>query len=276
MISIIVCSVDPVLQQQLSNNIKATIGVDYELIVADNKVAKKSISQVYNEEGSKAKFNILCFIHEDVILHTSNWGLEIVHLLSDGKTGLVGISGAIYKSAFAGSWSTCDPTLYRTNSIQHFGGKSNPIATNTNKRKQHTAQVAVIDGVFMATTKKVFEQYQFDDHLLKGFHGYDIDFALQVSRQYKVMVTYWLLLEHLSEGKLSTAWLESSFAVHNKWQSILPLCTQKLDAGVKKKSDYNSCACVLNAALKQAGNKKIVVKHYKLLITKFFSLNKLL
>ena len=275
MISIIVCSANEDRLQQLKTNVAATVGLPYEFIGIDNSQAQQSLAAVYNYAGLKAKFDTLCFIHEDVILHTINWGRGLVQLFNDGITGLVGISGAIYKSAFPGTWSTCDPSLYRTNSIQHFAGKSKPIATNTNNRKLYAAQVAVIDGVFMATTKKIFEQYRFDEQLLKGFHGYDIDYALQVSRQYKVKVTYGLLLEHLSEGKLSQAWLSDSIAIHKKWKAHLPVDVAFVSPALKRKSDYQACASALQVALKYVGNKVMVMRHYAYLVFYFFDLNKM-
>jgi hypothetical protein len=37
------------------------------------------------------------------------------------------------------------------------------------------AEVAGIDGMFLATRKEIMEKINFSDDLLKGFHAYDID-----------------------------------------------------------------------------------------------------
>jgi hypothetical protein len=42
LISIIVCSISAKLIEQLSNNIKETIGVPHELIAIDNTIKKRS------------------------------------------------------------------------------------------------------------------------------------------------------------------------------------------------------------------------------------------
>jgi len=275
MITVIVCSVNKGLLEKLRSNIAATIGVEYEMLVTDNSIGQRSIAAVYNEAGAKAGFPFLCFVHEDVIIHTKGWGQEIINLLGQKDIGLLGISGAVYKSAYPGSWSTCHPSLYRTNSIQHFAGQPAPVVTDANPEKATAIPVAVIDGVFMATTKTIFDQYRFDEQLLKGFHCYDIDYAMQVGQTHKVMVSYGLLLEHLSEGQLTRDWLKDSMAVHKKWKKQLPLKTVAIDPAIKKESDYRACASVLSIALKSRGNKKLVMHYYRLLLFSFFSFNKL-
>ena len=90
------------------------------------------------------------------------------------------------------------------------------------------------------------------------------------------MVTYRMLLEHLSEGKLNHAWLSDSIEVHKKWNGRLPESIENITPQLKLKSDYNSCACVLNTALKSTCNIKVVLNHYCQVMTKFFLLNRFL
>ena len=68
MISVIVCSIQPKWLADLKENIESNIGVEYQLIAVDNRLEKKGICQVYNEAANEAKFNIVCFIHEDVLI----------------------------------------------------------------------------------------------------------------------------------------------------------------------------------------------------------------
>ncbi len=275
MISVIVCSANKILLDKLRINLAGTIGVPYELLVVENYTGQRSIASIYNEAGSKAKFDILCFVHEDVIIHDIGWGQELIKLFENSGIGLVGISGAVYKSAYPGTWSTCHPKLYRTNSLQHFPGRELPLATDTNQGKLKAEQVAVIDGVFMATTKKVFEQYRFDEQLLKGFHGYDIDYALQVNQEYKVVVSYRILLEHLSAGILSQDWLADSIAVHKKWKDLLPVKSIEIEPAMTTESDYRACSSVLQVALKDSVNKGLIIQYYLTVLFRFYSLNKL-
>ena len=62
----------------------------------------------------------------------------------------------------------------------------------------------------------------FDEKLLTGFHGYDLDLSLAIGKHYKVGVTYEILAEHFSEGTLNTDWLRSALLIHQKWADCLP------------------------------------------------------
>ncbi len=274
MITVIICSVKPELLKAVSANISATIGIEYELLAYDNRLPSKGISEVYNQLALQAAFDILCFVHEDVIIHTKGWGTGIKKLLSNGDIGLVGISGSIYKSKFPGAWSACDSSLYRINAIQHFKNSDQPVVVNINPDQSDYTDVAVIDGVFMATRKSIFNQYKFDSSLLKGFHGYDIDYSLQVGQQYQIVVTYGLLLEHLSEGTLSEEWLNDSVRLHNKWMYRLRQNPTSLAKEEKIFNDYLALKSVLSAAMKFDGYKGFTLLSYCRLLFLFGKFNR--
>ena len=275
MISILICSTNPDLLETLKLNIQQTVGTKYELIVHNNRENKTGLCAVYNALAQRAQFNLLCFVHEDIIMHTQGWGNKLNELLNNPEIGLVGISGAIYKSNYPGTWSTCDRSFYRTNAIQHFKNQEKSVISKVNPDNTSSSRVAVIDGVFMATRKNVFNQIGFDEDLLKGFHGYDTDFSLSVGQHYKVVVSNEILLEHLSQGNLSAEWLASSLLVHEKWKHILPVTIEDIAKDKKKMSDFYSCKSALAVALQFPHNKKIVSKYYYHLIRYFFNLNKL-
>ena len=67
MISIIICSRDKSISEELSTNISETINHDYELIVIDNSKNKYSIFEAYNSGIKKSKGLYWCFIHDDIL-----------------------------------------------------------------------------------------------------------------------------------------------------------------------------------------------------------------
>jgi hypothetical protein len=85
----------------VSDSIEKTIGdVEYEIIGIENH-AKYSLCEAYNIGASKAKFSYLCFMHEDILFWTKNWGNHLINLmLSDKKIGLVGVMGTKFKSTY--------------------------------------------------------------------------------------------------------------------------------------------------------------------------------
>lgn len=265
MITVIICSVKPELREALSANIAATIGIEYQLIVTDNRIAPKGICTVYNEAAAKAGNPFLCFVHEDVCFHTLGWGKILVGLLSVENHALIGVSGAVYKSDMPSSWVDCHQKHYRTNTLQYFTGKGK-VEQIFNPENENYSEVAVIDGVLMATRKTIWEKNQFDASLLKGFHGYDLDFSLSAGKRGKVLVTHEIMLEHFSAGSFSKEWVNDTLSVHRKWKQTLPKF--KGDSGIRDRfSDYLSDAAFLHHLLKQPGRRYQVMKYYfKLLL----------
>ena len=74
MLSLIICSRTPKISNKLEKNIAETIGCEYELVVIDNSQNKYSIFSAYNEGVKRARGSVLCFMHDDIIYKTANWG----------------------------------------------------------------------------------------------------------------------------------------------------------------------------------------------------------
>ncbi len=226
MISIIIASVDNEMFRSLERNIQTTIGVPYEVIVYKN-IKGKSIAEVYNQEAKKAKFNILCFAHEDIIFKTNNWGERLIHhFKSIENVGLVGAVGSTYKSLSPSGWYA-DSAPIQTNYgyfIQSYKHTNKPaFYYNIQKENSNYAEVVTVDGFWMCTTKEIFNENKFDQILFNRFHCYDIDFSLTVGRKYKVVVAFNILIEHLSEGVYDKEWIDETLKLHQKWKPNLPI-----------------------------------------------------
>jgi len=231
MISVIISSANAGQLQQATDNITQTIGVDFEIIAIDNSAAKYGICAAYNKGASNAKFDILCFIHEDVLIKTQNWGLVLEDIFkNDSRVGLIGVAGATYKSLSPSPWSGHGIDTKCINLLQSYkyqNKETEHLYRNPNDVK--LAEVACIDGVFMCTKKNIYNAHQFDESTFTGFHVYDVDFSLNVGRDYKVVVTYDILLNHFSEGSYNQAWLNDNLKLHKKWNDLLPVNIAGLD-----------------------------------------------
>lgn len=224
MITIIVCSINEIHKQRISQNIIDTIGVPHEFLAIDNRKNPRGICAVYNEGARKAKFDVLCFVHEDVQFNTKGWGHSLISIFQDPTWGLIGLAGAAHKPKLPSGWGAegLHDRLVKINLIQHFKGNKPAALQYQNTEQEKVAEVACVDGVFLASTKAILMRVPFDESLLKGFHGYDLDLSLAIGQLYKVGVTYEILAEHFSEGSLNADWLESSLLVHMKWADSLP------------------------------------------------------
>lgn len=234
MISIIVCSVKAENLSALKFNIEETIGVPYQLISIDNSKTGYGICDVYNSGAKQAQYPVLCFVHEDVKFETPDWGKKVCTHLADKDTGLIGLAGGDTKGPLPTSWSV-SVVSNEINIIQHYKNalKDPEHILKTGLPNAVKRKVVALDGVLLATRKDVFQKFQFDEKTFKGFHGYDIDYSLQVGTQYNLCVVFDIVVRHYSEGNPDKSWMESAFLVSKKWKTRLPVSVHALPASEK-------------------------------------------
>src|SRR5205809_6411151 len=108
MLSIIICSRDHEQLVLVKKNISETIGIPFEILSIDNSNNKYSICTAYNTAASEAKYETLCFMHEDIVIRTYNWGNIVLDILKQ-DFGLAGVAGSMYKSRSISGWTTGNP-----------------------------------------------------------------------------------------------------------------------------------------------------------------------
>jgi Glycosyltransferase like family len=203
---------------QLVSNIVETIGCPYDLQIFANKA---SITQAYEEGLALSQYPICLFIHEDVRLHTKNWGSILIdHFKENSQLGLLGISGSKSKTYIPSAWWDCpeEDKIIRIIQYKPDGSKEDQ---NQGFRSEKIVEAAILDGVFMALRKESRAHF---DQTLTGFHGYDLDISLAVQEKgYKVAIIQDIVLEHFSLGSLHEGWLNAILFVHRKYKHVLPI-----------------------------------------------------
>jgi hypothetical protein len=227
MISVVVCSVNRNLALQIKRNIDETIGVEYELIIIDNNTANKGITQVYNDGASRAKFEIICFVHEDVLFRTHDWGKKIAGYYDQHpQLSLIGVAGSRYKSRTLSGWST-GLRQFDCSNVLHINASGGEQKLYANPFSSPDIEFTVtLDGVFICARKQSWKQISFDNNL-KGFHLYDIDFSCRHAQVSKVAVTFEIDLVHLTEGgNFGDAWVNNTIEWHSAFKQQLPLSAE--------------------------------------------------
>lgn len=232
MISIVIASVNEKQLQDIKLNISQTIGVAYELIVFENSNGERGLCAIYNQGASEAKYELVCFMHEDIELKTKDWGKIVVDLFTENeKLGVVGVAGSAYKSLAPSGWGSESfekPTNF-FNYIQYFKrSETKEIHAYYNPNNVKFEKVVAVDGMWMCSTKTVVSRNPFDDDLFKGFHCYDLDFCLNVGSNYDIIVSFEVLMAHFSEGGYDKTWFFETLKLHEKWEGQLPRCTISL------------------------------------------------
>jgi len=250
MISVITSSYQQAHYESLEKNILETIGASYELICIDNP-GLMGICAAYNKGVLQAKYDVVCFVHEDVQFHTKNWGKTLLKILEDDSIGIVGIAGGTYKSrVISSAWNNGESYI---NLLQH----TNDGCFHWREPKGITPElvdVLIVDGVFMALRKKVCEQCRFDEQTLKGFHFYDMDICLAAkSRGLRVCVTYDILLEHFSPGRNTKTWYREAKIAHRKWRNALPWSLYPIDKSKAVNFEFAAAVFKLSLTFKEPG-----------------------
>ena len=98
MISIVICSKNDKKLSRIKENINRTIGCSSEFIIIDNKINKYSLANAYNIGIEKARFDIICFLHEDIEFLTEKWGVILLNKFSKHNASCIGIAGTDYLS----------------------------------------------------------------------------------------------------------------------------------------------------------------------------------
>lgn len=236
MISVIISSVNKTLLANVRQNIADTIGVPFEIIAIDNSKGERGLCAVYNDGASRAQYDVLCFMHEDISLKTQNWGQNVINLFkAEPGVGLIGVAGSSYKpltpSAWQGTGGRGTDYMNILQSFKQLPGE--PQLFYSNRHDEKTTEVACVDGVWFCTTRQVLNKVKFDEDTFRSFHAYDVDFSMTVRQHYKVVVTYDVLLHHFSEGSFNVEWFLEMLKFHKKWSKQLPAQTEELTQAEK-------------------------------------------
>lgn len=237
MISIIICSRKPDVTTDLRNNIAETIGCDYELVVIDNSKSHYNIAQAYNRGVERAKGDVLCFMHDDILFHTKDWGQLVERTFAvNASVGAMGVAGAhIVADAPAPMWAfqqLCTFKLYSDDPkcasyAQHSGENPNGgywFGNQIFAEGKKEIEVANVDGLWMCIRAVLFDTIRFDEETYQGFHCYDADISMQINgTDYRILVTNEILIKHLSLGTLTEDYFKAADCWYAKWQSQLPV-----------------------------------------------------
>lgn len=270
MISIIICSRGPSVNTELLDNIKATVGVEYEVVVIDNSKNRYSIFEAYNIGVAKSNYAFLCFMHDDIWYHTENWGQKVIRHFNHDLTGAIGVAGSPYAPQMAGSW--WGGGLVNQSLVITDGPAPKTVVKSVTRNVSVKDQVVVLDGIWMCVRKSLFSTIRFDSRSYTGYHFYDADIAMQITRLgYEIYCIYDVLLAHFSKGDMNGNWVENAVVFRNKWKQVLPVsCTAlsyaaRCDAELATLREYTAVMAANNYPQKKIYKLAVtqIIQYYK-------------
>lgn len=224
MISIIICSTNPERLARVEGNISATVGCEHEFVVRDNKGKSDGICKVYNELAREAKGEYYCFVHEDVLFDTPDWGVKFREKAADSNVGIIGFAGAAMKTRTLSGMM--HPHYTESNVANIKEGEQIPVSYRRySVSGLEFGPVVTVDGVCMFMRRDVFEKVGgFDQQTFTGFHLYDLDISTAaVVAGFTNYTCHSVRFIHFSLGDYNIQWYEHSRIYHRKWDDVLPL-----------------------------------------------------
>ena len=211
-------NIDP----QFIDHLKNTVGVeDVEIIPYVNQ-GEFSLTELYNRGLKESKYDIVIFIHDDIIFNHNHWGQVLLKQFQSTDYGILGIAGTtdldFENDNIAGSWWFVHNR--RVGKVKHHVNDKlwHDVFSNS---YQSPVQVVCLDGVFIAVDKKKLQKV-FDERF-KGFHYYDVSFTFANHLAgVKVGVFFDIDLVHKSVGNPNQEWHQNKLLFSKIYRDSLP------------------------------------------------------
>jgi hypothetical protein len=184
-----------------------------------------SIFQSYNalldEFTGREGLEALVLVHQDAEIVEPDFCAIIRRALAEPKVGLVGCVGAIGVRSIAW-WEasvTCASFINRYE--EHGGGDLHSFswAWNDAPAYARVGEVETLDGFVLALSPWVVDNIRFDESLGQ-FHGYDLDFCLQVREAGMRVMTADFRAIHYRQLEMvpdPDQWIDAHVKVADKW-----------------------------------------------------------
>lgn len=234
LISVIICSIDPVKYELVCANLKDRFGDSpYEVIGIHDA---KSLCEGYNRGVKKSQGDILIFCHDDIEIISLNFAALVrEHLRTFDVIGCAGtvrlkdsrwmssgdpyIHGATaYPAAKAWPSDLFDVAMWGGSELSQIGG------------------VQALDGIFIAANRRVVEAVRFDEETFDGFHVYDTDFTYSAFLLgFELAVCKDILIAHKSGGDFGGIYKTYAGKFQEKYKDYLP---EETSDGMCEQSNY--------------------------------------
>ncbi|MEK6934625.1 MAG: glycosyltransferase [Nanoarchaeota archaeon] len=214
-LSIIICSKDKNKLASISSNIKETSTKNVEVISIDNLIGQYSLASAYNLGARLSDTEEVVFLHEDIEFLCGGWDEIVLDHLNNQRVGMVGVVGTTKLRKNCGKFVSAGVPYVKGKIVHNLEGRR---ILSLFSEGSDDEDVAMVDGVFMATRKSLVERFLFDEINFNGFHFYDLDFSLRMGLSYRILVTPNILISHESRGTFDKEWkrYEKIFLTKNR------------------------------------------------------------
>ena len=180
----------------------------------------ESLTQIYNI-GLKDSINdIVVFMHDDLILETSNITPKIVKLFEKhSEYGIIGVAGT--DKLTSGVWWNNRENMFGVVGHIHEG-KRHVNHYSKSVFNDVLKDVVIVDGLFFIVRKSLLKK-EFNEQF-EGFHFYDISFCVENQFEgVKIGLTTKFGVTHKSVGMTNKQWEKNKLLFEALFEKRLPL-----------------------------------------------------
>jgi hypothetical protein len=179
-----------------------------------------SLAEVYNKGLEESVNDIIVYMHDDVVLQSTNMGHKICKLFEKFPDyGIIGLAGTT--DLVNGRWWEIRKSMH--GKVGHTKDGKTWINKYSKESYIDTLKdVVTVDGVFFMVHKQRIKK-TFDTDF-KGFHFYDIPFCVSnYVEGIKIGVTTKFDVVHKSIGITNQQWEDNKIQFEEKFKDVLPL-----------------------------------------------------
>ncbi len=232
------------------DHINKTVGLKGVEIISYTNNGEFSLSELYNRGLRESKYDLVIFMHDDIVFNRANWGKALIKQFRYTDYGILGVAGTTdlvndSRGIAEGWWAIQNRNVGR---VKHKSAGKIVDSFFSNKYN-YPIQVVCLDGVFFAVYKKRI--LKLFDERFKGFHYYDISFTFSNHLAgVKVGVTFEVDLTHKSAGVYNEEWQRNRLLFSKIYRNFLPcrLNPEKIifdPCGIKKFNIGNSLVSII-------------------------------
>jgi len=190
-----------------------------EILMNEND-GEMSLTQVYNKGLKESVNDIVVFMHDDLILETSNMTPKIVKLFEKHPDyGIIGIAGT--DKLTSGSWWDNRKNMFGVVGHIHEG-KRHVNHYSKGVFNDVLKDVVIVDGLFFVVRKSLLKK-EFNEQF-EGFHFYDISFCVENQFEgVKIGLTTKFGVTHKSVGMTNKQWEKNKLLFEALFEKRLPL-----------------------------------------------------
>jgi len=190
-----------------------------EILIYEND-GVNSLPEIYNIGLNDSKYDIVVFIHDDLILETKNITPKINRLFDKNPDyGIIGIAGT--DNLISGMWWQDRSSMYGIVGHEHEG-KRHVNHYSKGDYSENLKQVIVVDGLFIMVHKKRIK-HTFNQQF-EGFHFYDLPICIENHLDgVKIGVTTKIKVTHKSIGMVNKKWEKNKLLFEALYEKNFPV-----------------------------------------------------